>query len=135
MNAPEKFDDTVPPELAKIVADCLGVSVEQLAREVHARRDAARRRVERNNARFAQALRSMSAAQALVVAQHEQQGYKVGKLLVSRNSDRSVAVLMQKRPVWDPRKNKMGGKLVMVYPNMPMIVETFERTISIRRDF
>lgn len=133
MSTNQKFDSTVPPELASMVAQLLGCSVEQLAERVHAQRDAARRGVERNNLRFAAALRSMSDVQALVVENRGREGYKVSKLLVSRSSER-VAVMMQKRPVWDTVRNKMGGSLMMIYPD-GTTSQTFERSISIRKEF
>lgn len=134
MNAQNHFDSSVPPELAAMVARCMGITVEQLAEQVRARREAAKRRVERNNARFAEALSRISEAQALIVEKKQAEGYKIAKLLVSRSSE-NVAVMLSKRPVWDPAKHAMGGKLLVVYPTPPLTCETFERSISIRKEF
>lgn len=60
-------------------------------------------------------------------------GAKVVRLYQDRAS-RNVAVLMQRRPVFDTTRSRMGCKLYMLYPDGSR-VETFEKSISIQQSF
>jgi hypothetical protein len=60
-------------------------------------------------------------------------GAKAVRLYQDRTS-RNAAVMMQRRPVFDTTRSRMGCKLYMIYPDGSR-VETFEKSISIQQSF
>jgi hypothetical protein len=119
--------------LVDSLAKALGISSDDLREDLAKRRARIANKVASNNARFYAALNAMTDEQTAVVDRHMANGYHVNKVLVDTRSGRT-AVLMVKRPVWWPAKGIMGRKLLVVYPDSKS-AETFEKSISIRKEF
>ncbi len=119
--------------LLDLTAKILGTTPENVRAQVAQRQEQARRRIERNNYRYGQALAAMTDVQSCVVDKLEADTCRINKLYVNRQSG-NVAVMMVKSAVWWQAKGKIGRKLIMVYPD-GTTSDTFERTISIRRDY
>lgn len=119
--------------LKRVIADALGTTPERVQEYIEQRREVARRRVERRNSRYAEALASLTDVQSVLVDKFEADTCEVNKLYVSRQT-RRVAVMMVKWKVWWPEKGKIGRKIIMIYPD-GTTSQTFEKTISVRKDF
>jgi len=121
-------------ELVNVLAPALGMTPDQLLGQIAARKARAERQAQRASARYTDALHHITVEQAaqieLLRSEHSarmQSGIRQHR--VSEN----VVVFMQAQK-WNAAVGRMGTKLYAVYPDGSRS-ETFERSISVRRDF
>jgi len=106
---------------------------EEIERQYQRRLQERKMKIARHEARWQALLNRMTEKCLEKVDGVKRQGGSINKLYTHKYSG-NVAAMMVRPNVWDGVKGKMGRKLIMVYPDGSQ-VETFEKTISIKRDF
>jgi len=121
-------------DLLSIVARLLGKSEGSILAEVERRARNQERRVERQNARYLEALEQITEAQAKAINDLCSKGAKPQSSLRQSRKTGRVVIFLQRSPVWHEAKGRMGCILYAVYPD-GSISQTYERTLSVRSDF
>jgi hypothetical protein len=104
------------------------ISMEDMLARAQQRALAYRRRVARGNARYQAMLECMTDAQTARLAQQTARGFKLNKMLQSRQTGKVAAMLVNDQ-LWNGAKGKIGSKIMLVYAD-GTTHETFEKKIT-----
>lgn len=121
-------------DIAGLVGAITGQTPEQVLANARAKAAASRARMQRANARYYAALSNVTDKQALRIDQQVSRGWRQTSQLWQNRATGNVAIMLVNDQLWNSEKGRMGKKLMMVYPDGTSN-ETFEKTISIRKQF
>lgn len=115
-------------------AAVLGKTPDQLRYEFERYRSKQARRVARHNAAFYDALERITKTQAAAIQALRSLGATPWPKLRQHRDSGNVVIFLSRESVWNDVKGRMGRKIYAVYPDGTRS-ETFERSISVRKEF